>query len=183
MGRIRHFVGTRQSGFHPIIRKFVSYFGALFFPVIGNAISMILNVRFFNTVYIVKLSCKNEEYTPCASFSILFYIPLQYQKSLDMYMYFTLGLSCVLMLRPMSPELVLFPNFWVSNIPRYFYFTCYTLKSKKVNTNSSKYSKGSSKNEIPVYKRCTVFPWQQDAFVKHWCPLRQQVLDGHFGIN
>ena len=34
----------------------------------------------------------------------------------------TLGLAIVLMLRPMSPELVLFPDFWVSNIPRYFCF-------------------------------------------------------------
>ena len=34
----------------------------------------------------------------------------------------TLGLASVLMLRPMSPELVLCPDFWVSNIPRYFCF-------------------------------------------------------------
>ena len=34
----------------------------------------------------------------------------------------TFGLAWVLMSRPISPELVLFPDFWVSNIPRYFYF-------------------------------------------------------------
>ena len=34
----------------------------------------------------------------------------------------TLGLTSVLMLRPISPELVLFLDFWVSNIPRYFCF-------------------------------------------------------------
>ena len=34
----------------------------------------------------------------------------------------TLGLACVLMSRPISPELVLSPNFWISNIPRYFSF-------------------------------------------------------------
>ena len=34
----------------------------------------------------------------------------------------TLGLVCVLMSRPISPELVLYPDFWVSNIPRYFCF-------------------------------------------------------------
>ena len=33
-----------------------------------------------------------------------------------------LGLACVLMSRPISPELVLFPDFRVSNIPRYFSF-------------------------------------------------------------
>ena len=32
------------------------------------------------------------------------------------------GLASVLMLRPISPALVLFPDFWVSNIPRYFCF-------------------------------------------------------------
>ena len=39
----------------------------------------------------------------------------------------TLGLASVLMLRPISPELVLFLDFWVSNIPRYF---CFCLKHK-----------------------------------------------------
>ena len=34
----------------------------------------------------------------------------------------TLVLASVLMLKPISPELVLFPDFWVSNIPRYFCF-------------------------------------------------------------
>ena len=34
----------------------------------------------------------------------------------------TLGLACVLMSRPISPQLVLFPDFWVTNIPRYFCF-------------------------------------------------------------
>ena len=34
----------------------------------------------------------------------------------------TFGLACVLMSRQISPEPVLFPDFWVSNIPRYFCF-------------------------------------------------------------
>ena len=42
----------------------------------------------------------------------------------------TLGLACVLMSRPIFPELVLFPNFWVSNIPRYFCFAI-NLTSRK----------------------------------------------------
>ena len=32
------------------------------------------------------------------------------------------GLACVLMSRPVSPELVLSPDFWISNTPRYFSF-------------------------------------------------------------
>ena len=34
----------------------------------------------------------------------------------------TLGLACVLMSRPISPEIVLFPDFWVSDILRNFCF-------------------------------------------------------------
>ena len=36
----------------------------------------------------------------------------------------TLGLASVLMLRSISPELVFFLDFWVSNIPRYLCFCC-----------------------------------------------------------
>ena len=41
----------------------------------------------------------------------------------------TLGLASVLMLKPIFPELVLFPDFWVSNIPRYFSFLLPMLSS------------------------------------------------------
>ena len=41
----------------------------------------------------------------------------------------TLGLASVLMLRPISPELVLFLDFWVSNIPRYFCF-CFKISER-----------------------------------------------------
>ena len=34
----------------------------------------------------------------------------------------TLGLACVLMSRPITPKLVLSPDIWISNIPRYFSF-------------------------------------------------------------
>ena len=37
----------------------------------------------------------------------------------------TLGLACVLMSRPISPELVLSPDFWISNTPRYFSFASF----------------------------------------------------------
>ena len=42
--------------------------------------------------------------------------------SIEMFSCPTLGLASALMLRPMSPELVFFPDFRVSNIPRYFCF-------------------------------------------------------------
>ena len=39
-----------------------------------------------------------------------------------------LGLACVLMSTPLSPELVLCSDFWISNTPRYFSFPYYHLK-------------------------------------------------------
>ena len=45
----------------------------------------------------------------------------------------TYGLASVLMLRPMSPELVLLPDFWVSNIPRWF---CFCFIAKKAHYKS-----------------------------------------------
>ena len=54
----------------------------------------------------------------------------------DTYSCPTLGLACVLMSRPISPELVLYPDFSVSNIPRYFSFApnnsieCYTIHKR-----------------------------------------------------
>ena len=42
----------------------------------------------------------------------------------------TLGLACVLMSRPFSPELVLSPDLWISNTPRYFSFA-YQYKGKQ----------------------------------------------------
>ena len=37
------------------------------------------------------------------------------------------------MLRPISPERVLFLDFWVSNIPRYFCFCLDALKTLRIN--------------------------------------------------
>ena len=58
----------------------------------------------------------------------------------------TLGLASVLMLRPISPELVLFPDFWVSNIPRYFCFLLWNTNFDAVVLNA--YSPPMSMNWI-----------------------------------
>ena len=50
----------------------------------------------------------------------------------------TLGLASVLMLRPISPELVLFLDFWVSNIPRYFCFCLSSLSFRYYSTRRDK---------------------------------------------
>ena len=54
----------------------------------------------------------------------------------------TLGLACVIMSRPISPELVLFPDFWVSNIPRYFCFASRTYTNVNIGIGSTWMYKG-----------------------------------------
>ena len=67
---------------------------------------MYLIVQGFHRTYATGAACQQRTLTPPNTWSCR-----------------TLGLACVLKSRPISPELVLFPGFWVSNIPRYFSFT------------------------------------------------------------
>ena len=50
----------------------------------------------------------------------------------------TLGLACVLMSRPISPELVLSLDFWISNTPRYFSFAFYLWETEDPRVNFEK---------------------------------------------
>ena len=66
----------------------------------------------------------------------------------------TLGLACVLMSRPISPELVLSPDFWISNTPRYFSFAPYTprhfphaIRRKNVRTSKDSARVSASQRE------------------------------------
>ena len=63
------------------------------------------NCRGFNRIFATGVACQQGTLTPPDTWSCP-----------------TLGLACVLMSRPISPELVLSPDFWISNIPRYFSF-------------------------------------------------------------
>ena len=64
-----------------------------------------LTARVFHRTFAMGASCQQRTLTPPDTWSCP-----------------TLGLASVLMLRPISPELVMFPDFWISNIPRYFCF-------------------------------------------------------------
>ena len=67
----------------------------------------------------------------------------------------TLGLGSVLMLRPFSPELVLFLDFWVSNIPHYF---CFAFDNMLQDLNSKiSFDLGALNSTIRPNKVC-VFP-------------------------
>ena len=57
----------------------------------------------------------------------------------------TLGLACILMSRPISPELVLSPDLWISNIPRYFSFALVLLwENERQKWDASRYIKARS---------------------------------------
>ena len=64
-----------------------------------------LIVQGFNWTYTTGAACQQRTLTPPDTWSCP-----------------TLGLACVLMSRRISPQLVLSPDFWISNIPRYFSF-------------------------------------------------------------
>ena len=65
-----------------------------------------LIVQSFHKSYATGVACQQRTLTP-----------------LDTWFCSTLGLACVLMSTPISLELVLSPDFWMSNIPGYFSFT------------------------------------------------------------
>ena len=62
-------------------------------------------VQGFHRTYATGAACQQRTFTPP-----------------DTWSYPTLGLACVLMSRPISPELVLSLDFWIPNILRYFSF-------------------------------------------------------------
>ena len=80
------------------------------FPFITNTRSaVLLIVQGFHRTYATGAACQQRTLTPPDTWSC-----------------HTLGLACVLMSRPISPEFVLSPDLWISNIPRYFSFALNT---------------------------------------------------------
>ena len=76
-------------------------------PYLPN-MTFYLIVQSFHRTYATGAACQQRTLTPPDTWSCP-----------------TLGLACVLMSRPISPELVLSPDFWISNTPRYFSFALY----------------------------------------------------------
>ena len=86
----------------------------------------------------------------------------------------TLGLACVLMSRPISPVLVLSPDFWISNTPRYFSFALSTISVKelaRINRKSAHLAKCSQlfnksfydKNTVPFAR--TINYWEHQIII------------------
>ena len=92
----------------PLIGHYTNFWPLLIWTLLPN-LTFYLIVQGFHGTYATGAACQQRTLTPPDTWSCP-----------------TLGLACVLMSRPISPELVLSPDFWISNTPRYFSFA-YTL--------------------------------------------------------
>ena len=88
----------------PLIGHYTNFWPLLIWTSLPN-LTFYLIVRGFHRTFATGTACQQRTLTPPNTWSCP-----------------TLGLACVLKSRPNFPELFLFPDFWVSNIPRYFSF-------------------------------------------------------------
>ena len=88
----------------PLIGHYTNFWPLLIWTLLLN-LTFYLIVQDFHRTYAMGAACQQRTLTPPDTWSCP-----------------TLGLACVLMSRPISPELVLSPDFWISNTPRYFSF-------------------------------------------------------------
>ena len=88
----------------PLIGYYTNFWPLLIWTLLPN-LTFYLIVQGFHRTYATGAACQQRTLTPPDTWSCP-----------------TLGLACVLMSRPISLELVLSPDFWISNIPRYFSF-------------------------------------------------------------
>ena len=94
----------------PLIGHYTNSWPLLIWTLLSN-LTFYLIVQGFHRTYAMDAACQQRTLTPPGTWSGP-----------------TLGLACVLMSRPISPELVFSPDFWISNIRRYFSFAyrwCY----------------------------------------------------------
>ena len=88
----------------PLIRHYTNFDPLLIWTLLTNLTFYII-VQGFHRTYATGAAYQQRTLTPPDTWSCP-----------------TFGLACVLMSRPISPELVLSPDFWISNIHRYFSF-------------------------------------------------------------
>ena len=92
----------------PLIGHYTNFWPLLIWTLLPN-LTFYLIVQGFPRTYATGAACQQRTLTPPDTWSCP-----------------TLGLACVLMSRPIPPELVLSPDFWISNTPRYLSFVSYS---------------------------------------------------------
>ena len=88
----------------PLIGYYTNFWPLPIWTLLPN-LTFYLIVQGFHRTYATGAACQQRTLTPPDTWSCP-----------------TLGLACVLMSRPIFPELVLSPDLWISNTPRYFSF-------------------------------------------------------------
>ena len=88
----------------PLIGHYTNFWPLPIWTLLPN-LTFYLIVQGFHRTYATGAACQQRTLTPPDTWSCP-----------------TLGLACVLMSRPFFPELVLSPDLWISNTPRYFSF-------------------------------------------------------------
>ena len=88
----------------PLIGHYTNFWPLLIWTLLPN-LTFYLIVLGLHRTYATGAACQQRTLTPPDTWSCP-----------------TLGLACVLLSRPISPELVLSPDLWISNTPRYFSF-------------------------------------------------------------
>ena len=89
----------------PLIRHYTNFLPCYWSGTLLSNLTFYLIARCFHRTYATGEACQQRTLTPPDTWSCP-----------------TLGLVSILMLIPISPELVFTPDFWVSIIPRYFCF-------------------------------------------------------------
>ena len=104
----------------PLIGHCTNFWPLLIWTLLPN-LTFYLIVQGFHRTYATGAACQPRTLTPPDTWSCP-----------------TLGLAFVLMSRPISPQLVLSSDFWISNIPRYFSFASFVFYSS-INTYATTY--------------------------------------------
>ena len=94
----------------PLIRHYTNFWPLLIWTLLPKS-NFYLIVQGFYRTFATGVACQQRTLTHSDTWSCP-----------------CLGHACVLMSRPISPEIVLFPDFWVSNIPWYFSFAWPTVR-------------------------------------------------------
>ena len=113
----------------PLIGHYTNFWPLLIETLLPN-LTFYLIVQGFHKAYAMGAACQQRTLTPPDTWSCP-----------------TSGLACVLMSRPNSHELVLSPDFWISNIPRYFSFASIRKNAVRLTDFVHKY--------LSFYNTCT----------------------------
>ena len=122
----------------PLIWHYTNFWPLLIWTLLRNS-TFYLIVQGFHSTYATGAAYQQKTLTPPDTWSCP-----------------TLGLACVLMSRPISPELVLSPDFWISNTPQYFSFAFLESKPPLAHLDLPRILVHASNNRAPLSSRFLV---------------------------